>query len=94
MSKYSVSATTQEFTASTTLMPEKKYGAWMCVNKGTGAAEVLGYPLQPGEGLDSLNAVPAGSSWDTPIKIICNAGAVVRVTRLQCKEVKEVEEAK
>ena len=86
MSKYTVSATAQDIKESTTLMPEKKYGGWMCVNTGTAIANVLGYDLQPGEGLDFMDAVPAGSSWATPIKIIINAGATVRITRLQYKE--------
>ena len=85
MEKYKVSAQVQDITVSTTIMPEEKYGAWFAVNNGTAAATVLGYPLQPGEGLNFLQAVPAGSSWDSPIKIICSAGAVVRLTRLQYK---------
>ena len=83
--KYTISASTQDVAVSTTIMPEKKYGGWMCVNTGTAAATVMGYTLQPGEGLDFLTAVPAGSSWATPIKIIINAGAVIRLTRMQCK---------
>ena len=88
--KYTVSAQTKDYSASATIMPEKKYGAWFCVNTGTALAKVMGYPLQPNEGLNFLDAVPAGSSWDTPIQIEISAGAVVRITRLQCKEVKEV----
>ena len=76
-----------DITESTTIMPESTYGAWMAVNQGTGTAYVLGYELQPGEGLDFLNAVPAGCIWDAPIKIICSAGAVVRLTRLQYKPI-------
>ena len=86
--KYTVSAQTKDISASTTIMPEKKYGAWFCVNTGTAVAKVMGYPLQPSEGLDFLNAVPAGSSWDTPIQIEINTGAVVRITRLQVREAK------
>lgn len=85
---YTVSAQTKDISASTTIMPEKKYGAWFCVNTGTAAAKVMGYELQPQEGLNFLDAVPAGSSWDTPITIEINAGAVIRITRLQCREVK------
>lgn len=85
MDKFNISATTIDVSKSTTLMPEDRYGAWMCVNTGTADAVVMGYPIQPGEGLDFLNAVPAGSKWDTPIKIELNTGAVVRITRLQCK---------
>lgn len=90
--KYSVSAQTKEISTSTTIMPEKKYGAWMCVNTGTGVAKVMGYELQPSEGLNFLTAVPAGSSWDTPIQIELAAGAKIRITRLQVKEVKKEEE--
>ena len=79
-----VSATTLDISNSTTLMPERKYGAWFCINTGTAAAKVMGYDILPGEGLNFLNAVSAGSSWDTPIQIIINPGAVVRITRLQC----------
>ena len=78
-----VSGTTIDVKSSTTLMPERKYGAWMCVNIGTTNATVMGYDIAPGEGLSFLNAVPAGSTWDTPIQIIINPGAVVRITRLQ-----------
>ena len=85
-SRYKVSAQVLNVAESTTLMPEKKYGAWMCLNTGTAAASVMGYELQPGEGLDFLDAVPAGSSWDTPIQITINAGAIIRITRLQCRE--------
>ena len=92
--KYTVSAQTKDITLSTTIMPEKKYGAWFCVNTGTAVAKVMGYPLQPSEGLDFLNAVPAGSSWDTPIQIEISTGAVVRITRLQCRPVKEETEKK
>ena len=86
---YKVSATIQEITQNTTIRAERKYGAWMCVNTGTGSATVMGYELQPGEGLDFLNAVPAGSSWDSPIAIILNAGAKIRLTRLQYTPIKE-----
>lgn len=85
---YTVSAQTKDISASTTIMPEKKYGAWFCVNQGTNTAKVMGYVLQPTEGLNFLDAVPAGSSWDTPIPIEISAGAVVRITRLQCREEK------
>lgn len=88
MERFKISATTIDVAKSITLMPEDKYGAWMCVNTGTADAVVMGYPLQPGEGLDFLNAVPAGGKWDSPIQIIINAGAVVRITRLQCRIIK------
>ena len=83
-----VSGTTIDVKSSTSLMPERKYGAWMCVNIGTGSAKVMGYDLNPGEGLNFLNAVPAGSTWDTPIPIIINPGAIVRITRLQYNNIR------
>ena len=86
MEKYKVSARVLDITESTTIMPEN-YGAWMAINQGTGTAYVLGYELQPGEGISFFDAVPAGSIWDAPIKIICSAGAVVRLTRLQYKPI-------
>lgn len=55
----------------------------MAVNQGTNTANVMGYELQPGEGIDMLKAVPAGSYWNTPIRILINPGALVRITRLQ-----------
>ena len=81
--RYKVLATNTDITQNTTIRPEKKYGAWMCVNTGTGVANVMGYELQPGEGLNFLDAVEPGSSWDTPIQVILAAGAKVRMTRLQ-----------
>lgn len=81
--RYRVLATNIDITQNTTIRPEKKYGAWMCVNQGTGVANVMGYDLQPGEGLNFLDSVPAGSSWETPIQVILNPGASVRITRLQ-----------
>ena len=80
-----VSARTESFSASTTIMPQDNYGGWMCVNIGTAAATVLGYSLQPGEGFDMTKAVPAGVKWDTPIQIEITPGAIVRVMRLQFK---------
>ena len=81
-------ARTVDISASTTLVHEDKYGAWMAVNIGTAAATVLGFPLQPGEGLDFTNAVPAGSTFATDIPIVINAGAVVRIMRMQYQEMK------
>lgn len=87
--RYKISARTVDITASTTLMPENNYGAWIAVNIGTAAAKVMGYDLQPGEGLDFFNAIPAGSVWDSPIAIEITTGAKVRITRLQYKELKQ-----
>lgn len=80
-----VNARAEDFSASTTIMPQNEYGAWMCVNVGTAAAKVMGFELQPGEGLDLTKAVPAGCKWDSPIQIEITPGAVVRVMRLQYK---------
>ena len=80
-----VSARTESFSASTTIRPQTGYGAWMCVNVGTAAATVMGFPLQPGEGLDLTSAVPAGARWDTDIQIDITPGAVIRIMRLQYK---------
>lgn len=88
MARYKVSAQSLEITSNTTITPEARYGGWMCVNTGTAAAKVMGYPLQPGEGLNFKDAVPAGSIWDTPIQIVLELGATVRITRLQYKEIK------
>lgn len=80
-----ISARTESFSTSTTITPQDGYGAWMCVNVGTAAATVMGFPLQPGEGLDLTKAVPAGVKWDTNIQIEITPGAIVRVMRLQYK---------
>lgn len=84
--RYRVSSQTIDITASTTLNPDQRYGAWMAVNQGSSPATVMGYELLPGEGLDMLNAVPAGSTWDTPIQIRVQGGGLVRITRLQYTE--------
>lgn len=86
--RYRVSERTVNITVSTTLVQEDKYGGWMAVNVGTGVANVLGYDLQPGEGLNFFDAVPVGSIWDSPIQIIVPVGGKVRITRLQYKELK------
>ena len=83
-----VTAQTLKITENTTLRPEARYGAWMAVNQGTSVATVMGYELQPGEGLNFFDAVPAGASWDTAIQIMPGAGGLVVITRLQYKEEK------
>lgn len=90
MANYKVSVRTIDITANTKIMPENVFGGWMAVNTGTATASVMGYTLNPGEGLNFLEAVPAGSVWDTPIEVRVNTGAVVRFTRLQCKPIKPV----
>ncbi len=88
MTKYKVSEVSQDITSSTTLVPEKKYGGWFAVNQGVSAAKIIGYDVQPGEGIDMRKAVPAGSMWGSPIQIIVGAGGLVRITRLQYMEMK------
>lgn len=88
MERYSITERTVNITASTTLMPESKYGGWLAVNQGTAAAKVLGYELQPGEGLDMRDSIPVGSVYNSPINIEINPGAVVRITRLQASPIK------
>lgn len=68
-----------------TRLNEDKFGGWMCVNIGTAIVKVMGYELQPGEGLDFLNAVPAGSIWNSAIDIVVNPGGKLQITRLQYK---------
>lgn len=90
MANYKVSARTIEITANTKIMPENDFGGWMAVNTGTATASVMGYELNPGEGLNFLDAIPLGSIWETPIEVRVSAGASVRLTRLQCKPIKPV----
>lgn len=84
--RYTVSDRTIDITESMTIMPEKDYGGWLAINQGASVAYVLGYELQPGEGIDMRDAVPAGSTWGKPIKIIVSGGGLVRITRLQYKD--------
>lgn len=86
--RYKINAQTLDIEKNTTLIPEEKYGGWMAVNTGTVAAKVMGYDLQPGEGLNFLNAMQPGDVWDTPIKIEPGTGGKVRITRLQAREIK------
>lgn len=85
--KWKISAVTTDITESTTLTAEQKYGGWLAINQGTASATVMGYELQPGEGLDFRDIVPPGSWWDSAIQIRINPGAIVRVTRLQYMQV-------
>ena len=72
-----------------TRLNDNKYGGWMCVNIGTGSVVVMGYELQPGEGLNFLDAVPAGSIWASAIDIVVNPGGALQLTRLQYQPVKD-----
>lgn len=85
--RYSITARVIDIRESTAIMPENSYGGWLAVNTGTAPAKVLGYTLQQGEGLNFLDAVPAGSEWMTPIEIDLQPGAIIRLTRLQAKEI-------
>lgn len=85
--KWKISTVTTDITESTTLTSEQKYGGWFAINQGTASATVMGYELQPGEGLDFRDIVPPGSWWDSAIQIRINPGAIVRVTRLQYMQV-------
>lgn len=87
--RYKINTQTLDIEKNTTLIPEEKYGGWMAVNTGTAVAEVMGYPLQPGEGLNFLDALQPGDVWDTPIKIIPGAGGKVRITRLQARPIEQ-----
>ena len=69
-------------------MPEKRFGGWLAVNQGTAAAKVIGYEIQPGEGLDMRDSVPVGSTYGSPITIEIQPGSVVRITRLQALSIK------
>ena len=86
--EYNITERTVNITESATLMPEKKFGGWVAVNQGTSAAKVLGYELQPGEGLDMRDSVPVGCTFGSPIQIEITPGAVVRITRLQATPIK------
>lgn len=82
---YNITDVTESYTESTTVMPDG-FGAWMAVNTGTVISSVLGYELQPGEGLNFKDAVPAGSLWGKPIQIKVGVGGSVRMTRLYANE--------
>ena len=89
--RYNINITTVDYTASTTLMPEKNYGAWLAINTGTASAFVCGYELQPGEGLssDSICQLLPGDVWKSPIQIIINTGAKIRISRSQATPINE-----
>lgn len=87
--EYKVKDRAVDITESTTLMPEKKYGGWMAVNQGTAAAKVMGFELDPGEGINMLDSIPLGSQYDEPIKIEIQPGAVIRMIRRQALPIKE-----
>ena len=85
--RYIVTDRTLDITETMTISPEEGYGGWFAINQGANVAYVNGYELQPGEGLDMRDAVPAGCKWGKNIKVIVNPGGVVRITRLQYKAV-------
>ena len=84
--KYRITDITETYFESTTVMPDK-FGGWMAVNTGTVNSFVVGYELQPVEGLDFKDAVPAGSTWEKPIAIKIGTGGSVRMTRLYANEI-------
>ena len=86
---WKVTPKTQEYTESATVTADG-FGDWMAANIGTEAVTVDGYQLQPGEGLNWKGLRP-DVIWNASIKIsIPTPGGVVRLTRLQYKEIKEI----
>lgn len=78
---WKVNAKIETYTENATITPSR-FGGWLAMNTGTAVATVAGYDLAPGEGLDFTNLQP-DVLWNTPITIVLQAGASVRVTRLQ-----------
>lgn len=79
-------AKSQDILTNTTIMPQN-YGGWLAVNTGTATAIVDGYELAPGEGLD-FTAIPADVVWQSPIQVVLQTGAKVRMTRFLYSELK------
>ena len=66
------------------------FSGWMAVNTGTADVQVNKITLEPQQGLDFMQAVPADSTWDSPIQIvILAAGGEVTLTQLIHKEQKD-----
>ena len=82
-----VQAVAQTYTESAVLTPDN-FGGWMCVNIGSAAATVMGYPLAPGEGLDFLRV--GENRWISNITMDIPAGAAIRITRLRFSEDKSL----
>lgn len=89
MKRYRVSAVTTDVSKDTTFNPEDKYGGWFAINQGAVDAYVMGYKLQPGEGLDMRDACPVGCIWDTAIQVRPGVGGLVRITRLQARPIED-----
>lgn len=87
--RYKITPVIVDITENTTVSPEDKYGGWLAVNIGTADATVLGYPLAPGESLDYRHVLQPGDVWDSSITITVESGARIRLTRLQCRPIKE-----
>ena len=81
--EYDITERTVDIRTSTTIMPERGYGAWLASNEGSTNVRVNGFTLAPNQALSMLNAVPAGSQWKSPIKIEVPSFGVVRLMRLQ-----------
>jgi hypothetical protein len=87
--RYNITERTIDIQASTTIVPEERYGGWFAANQGNTNVTVMGYTIVPGKGMDMRDAVPAGSVWGSPIQIVIPAGGLVRLTRLQYNEIKK-----
>lgn len=78
--RYSVKVRSEIIRESTRLN-DNKYGAWRCVNRGTGLVTVMNVELQPGEGLDFSSDLQPGDIWSEPIDIIVQAGGELVLLR-------------
>ncbi len=87
--RYNITERTIDIRESTTVMPEERYGGWFAANQGNVDVTINGYTIAPGKGMDMRNAVPAGSTWGSPIQIVVPTGGVVRLTRLQYNEIRK-----
>ena len=85
---YNITHRTVEYTESTTIMPDGKFGAWLAINTGSIDSTVMGYTLKPGEGMDFRDYVRPGDLWRSAINIVVGAGGSVRVTLLYANEIK------
>ena len=85
--KQRVTRNTQDYTSNTTVRPDGQFGGWLAINTGTADATVDGYPLAPGEGLDLTHLHP-DAIWGSPIQIVLQPGAKIRMTTLLYKSIK------
>ena len=89
MDIFNVQARVETITTNTRLT-DRKYGGWLAVNIGTAPCTVLGFTLNPSEGLDMRDVVPAGGHWTTPIDITVQPGGSIRLLRLITEPVKGI----